>query len=65
MREEIIFNTSAKNLYKLIKKIFIVFFNLLKVILIDSLNKFLFLFILIASILIIYRFKNIRRGFIY
>ena len=65
MGEEIILNTSAKSFYKLIKEIFIISFNLLKVILISSLNKFLSLFILIASTLIVYRFKGIKEDFIY
>ena len=65
MGKKIIFNTSIKSLYKLIKGVFIVSFNLLKIILISSFNKFLFLFILIASTLIVYRFGSIKGGFIY
>ena len=65
MREEVIFNTNIKNLYKLIKRVFIISFNLLKIILINNLNKFLFLLIFIAFTLIVYRFKDIKKGFIY
>ena len=65
MKEEVVFNTNAKSFYKLIEEVFIIFFNLLKAILIDSLNKFLSLFIFIASTLIIYKFKDIKKNFIY
>ena len=65
MREEVVLNINAKSLYKLIEEVFIVSFNLLKVILISNLNKFLFLLIFIISTLIVYRFKSIKRGFIY
>ena len=65
MEEKVVFNTSIKSFYKLIRGVFIVSFNLLKVILINSFNKFLFLFIFIAFTLIIYKFKSIKRDFIY
>ena len=65
MGEEVIFNINIKSFYKLIEEVFIVSFNLLKIILIGSLNKFLSLFILIASTLTVYRFRGIKEGFIY
>ena len=65
MGEEIILNINIKNFYKLIEGVFIISFNLLKIILINSLSKFLFLFIFIIFILIIYRFRGIKESFIY